>query len=151
MIVDGLNLAGFCKNFKDEKQCGEYNVLPIGFIDTSDEEGAKKSLTDIKKVAGKINHGILTNDKLKKIFDYDSEGDRICPRCKMAFPLVLYDEAIFYRCSFRMNFKLISKEVKTVEGLIAHHNMYAKFDQNLKECRMMEGVVSCLTEKEEFN
>lgn len=48
MIVDGLNLAGFCRNKVKEdenkeaeeskriKECGEYNVLPIGFINTTD-------------------------------------------------------------------------------------------------------------------
>ena len=44
MIVDGLNLAGFCRSKikhkpsdaeeekKEIKECGEYNVLPIGFV-----------------------------------------------------------------------------------------------------------------------
>ena len=97
-------------------------MLPIGFVNTSFEDSENLPfLADIKKFAVKVNQGIITNEGIKKLYEYDHDHNKICPKCNQSFQLKWYEEAIFHNCKYRMSFKMNREDrAQEVEGMIAH-------------------------------
>ena len=90
-----MSLGGWCLNkLKDGQTCDEYNVLRVGFIAAQEGEAEKSALYDFKRLAGKINQGLLggggtVSDALKGL-STGPHGQRLCGGCGASFKLGFY-------------------------------------------------------------